>query len=174
MRVKYFCALSKIFYVNLCSKLVYQFNKSTFSMKKTTILVLTCLLSSTLLFAQLTPAPSPGAFISQVVGVTKISIDYSRPSLKGREVFGKLIPFDKVYRTGANGSTKIETSGDIMVLRPRAGDDLSSLPQTRVVVKTGFKPDHLEQWSGHRHVCVLLPHTARSGTHRTTNRCNSK
>ncbi len=84
-------------------------------MKKTTILILTCLLSSTLLFAQLTPAPSPGAFVSQVVGVTKISIDYSRPSLKGREVFGKLIPFDKVYRTGANGSTKIETSGDIMV-----------------------------------------------------------
>ncbi|CAH0995379.1 hypothetical protein EMA8858_01500 [Emticicia aquatica] len=84
-------------------------------MKKIALLALSCLLSSTSIFAQITPAPSPGAAISQVVGVTKISIDYSRPSLKGREIFGKLIPFDKVYRTGANGATKIETTGDITV-----------------------------------------------------------
>jgi Protein of unknown function (DUF2911) len=84
-------------------------------MKKNFLIVLSCLLSSTFVFAQVTPAPSPAATISQVVGVTKISIDYSRPSLKGREIFGKLIPFDKPYRTGANSSTKIETTGDIMV-----------------------------------------------------------
>ena len=84
-------------------------------MKKNFLIVLSCLLSSTFVFAQVTPAPSPAATISQVVGVTKISIDYSRPSLKGREIFGKLIPFDKIYRTGANSSTKIETTGDIMV-----------------------------------------------------------
>lgn len=84
-------------------------------MKNFALLVLSCLLSSTFIFAQLTPAPSPGASVSQVVGVTKITIEYSRPSLKGREIFGKLIPFDKVYRTGANGSTKIELSGDITV-----------------------------------------------------------
>lgn len=41
-----------------------------------------------------------------------------------------------------SGALVLPASGDIMVLRPRAGDDLSSLPQTRVVVKTGFKPDH--------------------------------
>lgn len=84
-------------------------------MKKNFLIVLSCLLSSTFVFAQVTPAPSPAATISQVVGVSKISIDYSRPSLRGREIFGKLIPFDKVYRTGANGATKIETTGDIMV-----------------------------------------------------------
>ena len=84
-------------------------------MKKIALLALSCLLSGTSIFAQITPVPSPGAAISQVVGVTKISIDYSRPSLKGREIFGKLIPFDKVYRTGANSSTKIETTGDITV-----------------------------------------------------------
>ena len=83
-------------------------------MKKNIAFILSCFLSTSI-FAQLTPAPSPGASVSQVVGVTKISIDYSRPSLKGREIFGKLIPFDKVYRTGANSSTKIETTGDIMV-----------------------------------------------------------
>lgn len=84
-------------------------------MKKIALLALSCLLSGTLSFAQITPAPSPGASISQVVGVSKITIDYSRPSLKGREIFGKLIPFDKVYRTGANAATKIETTGDITV-----------------------------------------------------------
>lgn len=84
-------------------------------MKKNFLIAIISLLSSTYTFAQVTPAPSPAATISQVVGVTKVSIDYSRPSLKGREIFGKLIPFDKPYRTGANGSTKIETTGDIMV-----------------------------------------------------------
>lgn len=72
-------------------------------------------MSATYTFAQVAPAPSPAATLTQVVGVTKISIDYSRPSLRGREIFGKLIPFDKVYRTGANAATKIETSGDITV-----------------------------------------------------------
>jgi hypothetical protein len=84
-------------------------------MKKITCLIVSCLLSATYTFAQVAPAPSPAATVSQVVGVTKISIDYSRPMLRGREIFGKLIPFDKVYRTGANSSTKIETTGDITV-----------------------------------------------------------
>lgn len=84
-------------------------------MKKITSFIVSCLLSATYTFAQVAPAPSPAATITQVVGVTKISIDYSRPMLRGREIFGKLIPFDKVYRTGANGATRIETSGDITV-----------------------------------------------------------
>lgn len=84
-------------------------------MKKIACLIVSCLLSATYTFAQVAPAPSPAATISQVVGTTKISIDYSRPMLRGREIFGKLIPFDKVYRTGANGATKIETTGDITV-----------------------------------------------------------
>lgn len=84
-------------------------------MKKITCLIVSCLLSATYVFAQVAPAASPAATVSQVVGTTKISIDYSRPMLRGREIFGKLIPFDKVYRTGANASTKIELSGDITV-----------------------------------------------------------
>lgn len=84
-------------------------------MKKITCLIVSCLLSATYTFAQVAPAPSPAATVTQVVGTTKITIDYSRPALRGREIFGKLIPFDKVYRTGANASTKIETTGDITV-----------------------------------------------------------
>ncbi|RYU95686.1 DUF2911 domain-containing protein [Emticicia agri] len=84
-------------------------------MKKITCLLVSCLLSATYAFAQVAPAPSPAASVSQVVGTAKISVDYSRPMLRGREIFGKLIPFDKVYRTGANAATKIETSSDITV-----------------------------------------------------------
>ncbi len=61
------------------------------------------------------PSPSPSASLTQTVGTTDISINYSRPSLKGREIFGKLLPYDKIWRTGANGATKITTSSDIMV-----------------------------------------------------------
>ena len=84
-------------------------------MKKITALFTSCLLSATYTFAQVAPALSPAATVSQVVGTTKISVDYSRPSTRGREIFGKLIPFDKVYRTGANSATRIETTADITV-----------------------------------------------------------
>ena len=74
------------------------------------------ILAATISNAQVrTPSPSPGASITQVVGVTDISVKYSRPSMKGREIFGKLLPLDKVWRTGANQPTLFETSNDIMV-----------------------------------------------------------
>jgi len=56
------------------------------------------------------PAPSPAATIKQRVGLTDIEISYSRPSMKGRAIFGALVPFDKVWRTGANSATKITFS----------------------------------------------------------------
>jgi len=55
-----------------------------------------------------TPAPSPLSTVSQKVGLTDFSITYSRPSMKGRKVFGELVPFDKMWRTGANASTKLK------------------------------------------------------------------
>lgn len=53
------------------------------------------------------PALSPFSSMSQEVGLTKVQLEYSRPSAKGRIVFGKLVPFNKIWRTGANASTKI-------------------------------------------------------------------
>lgn len=61
-----------------------------------------------------TPAPSPGSVLKQAVGVTDITIDYSRPSMKGRKIFGELLGYGKVWRTGANQSTKIEFSTDAL------------------------------------------------------------
>lgn len=65
--------------------------------------------------AQLTPQPSPAASISQTIGVTELYVEFSRPSVKGRKVFGDLLPFQKVWRTGANASTKIEIPNEIEI-----------------------------------------------------------
>ncbi|MDL2717327.1 MAG: DUF2911 domain-containing protein [Acidobacteriota bacterium] len=62
-----------------------------------------------------TPLPSPNATVSQMVGMTKIEVVYSRPSVKGRTIWGELVPWDKVWRTGANAVTKITLDGDVMV-----------------------------------------------------------
>lgn len=61
------------------------------------------------------PAPSPTATFSQKVGLTEVNINYSRPSKKGREVFGNLIPYGKLWRTGANNATKITFADDVKI-----------------------------------------------------------
>lgn len=60
-----------------------------------------------------TPAPSPSQTLKQGFGIGEITIDYSRPSVKGRTVFGDLVPFGKIWRTGANGATKLTFSDDV-------------------------------------------------------------
>lgn len=62
-----------------------------------------------------TPAPSPAAKIEQTVGLTDISVTYSRPSMKGRQVFGNLVPFGKLWRTGANANSVITFGDDVKV-----------------------------------------------------------
>ncbi len=56
------------------------------------------------------PAASPACTIKQHVGLTDIEVTYSRPSAKGRKVFGNVVPFGSVWRTGANNATKITCS----------------------------------------------------------------
>ena len=66
--------------------------------------------------AQLTtPQPSPTATISQKLGLTDISVTYSRPGAKDRVVFGDLVPFGKVWRTGANKATSVTFSTDVNI-----------------------------------------------------------
>jgi hypothetical protein len=67
-----------------------------------------------------TPQASPLAKIDQVVGLTNIQIEYSRPSAKGRTVYGDLVPFGKHWRTGANANTTVSFSEDVKI----AGKDL--------------------------------------------------
>ena len=63
--------------------------------------------------AQELPAPSPSATLSQRVGLTDFTIEYSRPGVKGRDIFGALIPYNEVWRTGANKATSIEFSATV-------------------------------------------------------------
>lgn len=62
-----------------------------------------------------TPAASPSAKFQQTVGLIDVTVEYSRPGVKGRTIFGDLVPFDKVWRTGANSVTKISFGGDVTV-----------------------------------------------------------
>lgn len=61
------------------------------------------------------PAPSPGATVKQDFGPSSIELSYSRPGVKGRKIFGELVPFDKVWRTGANGATTITFGSDVTI-----------------------------------------------------------
>jgi hypothetical protein len=84
-------------------------------MRKTVIAAL-ALLATTSAFAQMrTPRPSPSATLTQTVGLTDITIKYSRPGVKGRTIWGDLVPYDKVWRTGANEATTISFSDDVKI-----------------------------------------------------------
>lgn len=83
---------------------------------------------STASFAQLqTPAPSPSAYVSQNVGFTKISIDYSSPAMKGRKVFGELEKYGVTWRAGANNPTIIEFSTGVSIAGKNIGAGKYSL-----------------------------------------------
>jgi hypothetical protein len=61
------------------------------------------------------PAPSPKASVMQTVGLTDITIEYSSPAVKGRTIWGDLVPYDKLWRAGANSATKITFSKDVSI-----------------------------------------------------------
>ncbi len=80
------------------------------------LLVVAFFLASFTIKAQLkTPAASPRSSIEQVVGLTNVDIVYSRPNMKNRIIFGDLVPFGKLWRTGANANTTISFSDDILI-----------------------------------------------------------
>jgi len=62
------------------------------------------------------PAPSPLQTLKQAFALSDVTIEYSRPSAKGRVVFGDVVPFGKVWRTGANGASKITFGEDVKIL----------------------------------------------------------
>ena len=62
-----------------------------------------------------TPRPSPGAKVVQTVGTTELSVSYSRPGVKGRVVWGTLVPWGKAWRTGANEITQFHCADDVTI-----------------------------------------------------------
>ncbi|RYD96411.1 MAG: DUF2911 domain-containing protein [Sphingobacteriales bacterium] len=85
-------------------------------MKKISLLLFTGMVLGSAVFAQdfKMPAPSPATTINQEFSTSKIEIVYSRPAVKGRKIFGDLVPFGKEWRTGANGATKITFGEEVI------------------------------------------------------------
>lgn len=83
-------------------------------MKKTlSTIALSAFAVTSSLMAQIdSPQPSPTATLQQTVGLTDFTVNYSRPGVKGRTVFGELVPFDALWRFGANHCTTLEASSD--------------------------------------------------------------
>jgi len=81
---------------------------------KKVVLIVAFIASTMITSAQYFPQPSPLAREFQTVGLTEMEIEYSRPGVKDREIFGELVPYDKLWRTGANRATKITFSNDVM------------------------------------------------------------
>jgi hypothetical protein len=83
-------------------------------MRKTVIASM-LLLAATMSAQVRAPRPSPKASLMQSVGLTDITINYNRPGVKGRQIWGALVPYGQVWRTGANEATTIEFSDDVWI-----------------------------------------------------------
>lgn len=85
------------------------------SVKKISTLALSLLLTFALSAQDKSTRPSPPDQVSSTINGTKVTIDYSQPSKKGRTIFGDLVAYGKVWRTGANESSWIEVSNDVKI-----------------------------------------------------------
>ena len=85
-------------------------------MRKSLLIAAVALLALPAVAQQLMlPRPSQKASVMQRIGLTDMTITYSRPGVKGRQIWGALVPYDKVWRTGANEATTIAFSNDVMI-----------------------------------------------------------
>ncbi len=102
------------------------------------IFVLAMMIANYAIEAQVkTPQPSPKSTLTQVVGLTNVEVVYSRPSSKGRDVFNNLVPFGKLWRTGANENTTISFSDDVVI-------DGKTLPKGKYALFTTPRADSWE------------------------------
>jgi tetratricopeptide (TPR) repeat protein len=83
---------------------------------QTKFITLLLLVGAFTLQAQIqTPAPSPFSKVTQSIGLSNVSVEYSRPAVRGRVIFGDLVPYGKIWRTGANMRTKFTTDTDLKI-----------------------------------------------------------
>jgi len=98
--------------------------------------------------AQELPKPSPAAKVEQRVGLTDITVEYSRPGVKDRVIWGELVAYDEVWRAGANKATKLETTSDIKVngnVLPKGSYAVFITPSERGPWTIAFNKN-TEQW----------------------------
>ncbi|MCL4402101.1 MAG: DUF2911 domain-containing protein, partial [Acidobacteria bacterium] len=102
-------------------------------LKSATILIAGLAFGGVLTFAQPPKAPlSPPAHSSVTIDGKTIAIDYSAPSMRGRQIFGSLVPYGKVWRTGANKATTLKTDANLNInglMVPKGEYTLYSIPE---------------------------------------------
>ncbi|HMX04505.1 MAG TPA: DUF2911 domain-containing protein [Chitinophagales bacterium] len=77
------------------------------------------------------PQPSPWAQVSQKFGLAQATVTYSRPSMKGRTIFGSLVPYGEMWRTGANKATELKLEGNVAIngqILPAGAYSLFTIP----------------------------------------------
>lgn len=103
--------------------------------------------------AQDLPKSSPSGEVEQIIGLTKVEVEYSRPSVRGRKIFGDLLPYGKLWRLGANANTTIEFSGPVVIDGQKIEKGKYSMFATpeKDVWKVAFNKN-TEQWGedGHK------------------------
>ena len=85
---------------------------------KRVLSLIACAIVSSAAFSQQelnVPAPSPSVTVKQNFGISSVELSFSRPGVKGRKIFGDLVPYDKVWRTGANSPTTITFGDDVTI-----------------------------------------------------------
>src|SRR4029079_600818 len=95
------------------------------------------------------PRPSPNARIWQQVGLTEITIEYSSPAVRGRKIWGGLVPYGEVWRAGANAATKLTFSKDVVINNTPvpAGDyAFFVIPQKAPAAWTVILSSGVKQW----------------------------
>lgn len=105
---------------------------------KKILFVLAMMIANYVTEAQIkTPQASPKSTLTQMVGLTNVEIVYSRPSARGRDVFNNLVPFGKLWRTGANENTTVSFSDDVLI-------DGKKLPKGKYALFTNPRADNWE------------------------------
>lgn len=84
-------------------------------MKKLILSLFVAAISTNISAQVKTPAASPSSKLEQAVGLSDVTVEYSRPGMRGRTIFGNLVPYGKVWRTGANANTKVTFSTDVTI-----------------------------------------------------------
>jgi hypothetical protein len=170
------CCLGLCTFANFSTKssvFTLNFSKPNFqhNMKKFFFLTALAVALASVANAQIkTPQPSPTAKVSQEVGLTKIEVEYSRPSAKGRKIFGELVPFGEIWRTGANASTKVMVGEDAKInglMLPKGSYALYTIPGPREWTVIFYKnttfwgtPEPAEYKSEDEAVRVVVPASA--------------
>ncbi len=123
----------------------------------TVCLIVTCMILAPTASAQVRSSESvrssPNAVVGQTIGTTDVTITYGRPSVRDRVIFGELVPFDTVWRTGANEATTITFSGDVTIEGepiPAGTYGLFTIPRENSEWTLIFN-NTAEQWGAYRY-----------------------